>query len=85
MSLRSLLASAETILGHRFVTIASQMVTIYDMTVIVTKQLAVCQVISQLHLLEQVASAEHIGTTAENLLEAMMSHPDCETQVWLFY
>ena len=39
--------------------------------------------IPQLHLLEQVASAEHIGTTAENLLEAMMTHPDCEAKVFV--
>ena len=39
------------------------------------------EVISELHLLEQVASEEHIGTMAENLLEAMMDNSTCKTKV----
>ena len=44
-------------------------------------QLAIVPVISEVHLLEQVASDEHIGTMAENLLEAMMENPTCEAEV----
>ena len=44
-------------------------------------QLAMVPVISELHLLEQVASDQHIGTMAENLLEAMMENPTCQAEV----
>ena len=37
--------------------------------------------IPELHLLEQVASEQHIGTLAENLLEAMAQHPPCFAEV----
>ncbi len=39
------------------------------------------KVIPELHLLEQVASEQHIGTLAENLLEAMSDHPACYEEV----
>lgn len=81
MSSRSLLASVETIPEHRFVTFVHPSMYMVVMVIHHPTKSAVCQVIPQLHLLEQVASAEHIGTTAENLLEAMMSHPDCEAKV----
>ena len=32
-------------------------------------------------MLEQVASEEHIGTMAENLLEAMQDSAACQTEV----
>lgn len=38
-------------------------------------------VISELHLLEQVASEQNIGTLAENLLETMSEHPPCYAEV----
>ena len=44
-------------------------------------QLAIVPVIPQVHLLEQVASDQHIGTMAENLLEAMMENPTCQAEV----
>ena len=44
-------------------------------------QLAIVPVIPQLHLLEQVASDQHIGTMAENLLEAMMENTTCQEEV----
>ena len=44
-------------------------------------QLAIVAVIPQVHLLEQVASDQHIGTMAENLLEAMMENPTCQAEV----
>ena len=44
-------------------------------------QLALAEVIPELHLLEQVASEEHIGTLAENLLEAMMDNDTCQAKV----
>ena len=77
--------SAETTRRHRCVTSLSGNLYIKKAVMSSGPQLAVCQVIPQLHLLEQVASAEHIGTTAENLLEAMMTHPDCEAKVWPFF
>ncbi len=39
------------------------------------------EVISELHLLEQVASEQHIGTLAENLLEVVAEHPPCYEEV----
>lgn len=44
-------------------------------------QLALVEVIPELHSLEQVASEEHIGTMAENLMEAMRDNPTCEEAV----
>ena len=44
-------------------------------------QLALAEVIPELHLLEQVASEEHIGTLAENLLEAMTDNDTCQAKV----
>ena len=44
-------------------------------------QLALVEVIPELHSLEQVASEEHIGTMAENLMEAMRDNPTCEETV----
>ena len=44
-------------------------------------QLAIVPVIPELHLLEQVASDQHIGTMAENLLEAMMENTTCQEEV----
>ena len=41
------------------------------------------EVISELHLLEQVASDQHIGTLAENLLEVVAEHPPCYEEVGL--
>ena len=41
------------------------------------------EVISELHLLEQVASEQHIGTLAENLLEVIAEHPSCYDEVRL--
>lgn len=38
-------------------------------------------VIDEVHLLEQIASEEHIGTMAENLLEAMRDNPTCEEHI----
>ena len=46
-------------------------------------QLAIVPVISEVHLLEQVASDQHIGTMAENLLEAMMENQTCQAEVRL--
>ncbi len=37
--------------------------------------------VGELHLLEQIASDQHIGTLAENLLEAMMENKMCEEEV----
>ncbi|XP_064395390.1 E3 ubiquitin-protein ligase UBR4-like isoform X5 [Halichondria panicea] len=39
------------------------------------------EVISELHLLEQVASDQHIGTLAENLLEVVAEHPPCYEEI----
>ncbi len=44
-------------------------------------QEALEEVIPELHLLEQVASEQHIGTLAENLLEVMADHPACYEEV----
>jgi len=44
-------------------------------------QLALVEVIPELHSLEQVASEEHIGTMAENLMEAMRDNPTCEEAI----
>ena len=44
-------------------------------------QLALAEVIPELHLLEQVASEEHIGSLAENLLEAMTDNDTCQAKV----
>lgn len=41
----------------------------------------VCDVVEQLHLLEQVSSAERIGTLAENLLERLRDNPICYEKV----
>ena len=42
----------------------------------------VCEVVSQIHLLEQVSSTEHhIGTLAETLLETMRENAECEEKV----
>lgn len=38
-------------------------------------------VVGELHSLEQIASDQHIGTLAENLLEAMMENESCEEEV----
>ncbi|MBA4719387.1 MAG: hypothetical protein HRO68_09945 [Nitrosopumilus sp.] len=38
-------------------------------------------VVGELHSLEQIASDQHIGTLAENLLEAMMENTSCEDAV----
>ena len=42
----------------------------------------VCSVVEQLHLLEQVSSAERIGTLTENLLERLRENPVCDEKVW---
>ena len=47
-------------------------------------QLAIVPVIPQVHLLEQVASDQHIGTMAENLLEAMMENSTCQAEVSMY-
>lgn len=44
-------------------------------------QEALLSVVGELHSLEQVASDQHIGTLAENLLEAMMENKACEEEV----
>ena len=44
-------------------------------------QLALIAAIEKVHLLEQVSTEKHIGTLAENLLEAMMENPDCQAEV----
>lgn len=45
-----------------------------------------CEVVPQLHLVEQVASAEnHIGTLAEKLLEGMSENRACNEEVWILY
>lgn len=44
-------------------------------------QEALMEAIPELHLLEQVASEQHIGTLAENLLEVMAEHPPCFAEV----
>lgn len=44
-------------------------------------QEALMEVIHELHLLEQVASEQHIGTLAENLLEVMAEHQPCYEEV----
>lgn len=47
----------------------------YDYFILVTLQLAVSQVtISIFHRLEQVSSNEHVGSLAENLLEALCTN-----------
>ena len=41
-----------------------------------------CEIIPQLHLVEQVSSTEHhIGTLAEKLLESMRENTSCNEQV----
>ena len=47
-------------------------------------QEALLTVVDELHLLEQVASDQHIGTLAENLLEAMMENKACQDEVFLW-
>ena len=42
---------------------------------------ALLPAVSKLHLLEQIASDQHIGTLAENLLETMLENSECETEV----
>ena len=44
---------------------------------------ALLSVVGELHLLEQVASDQHIGTLAENLLEAMMENEICQEEVYI--
>ena len=44
-------------------------------------QAALLPTVGKLHLLEQVASDQHIGTLAENLLEAMFENPQCQEEV----
>lgn len=44
-------------------------------------QAALLGVVGELHSLEQVASDQHLGTLAENLLEAMMENKSCEEEV----
>ena len=44
-------------------------------------QEALLGVVGELHSLEQVASDQHLGTLAENLLEAMMENESCEEEV----
>ena len=44
-------------------------------------QEALLSVVEELHSLEQIASDQHIGTLAENLLEAMMENTACEEEV----
>lgn len=45
-------------------------------------QMAVCEkVIPIVHRLEQVSSDEHVGSLAENLLEALMSEPEAAKKV----
>ena len=44
-------------------------------------QLVLVAAIEELHQLEQVATEKHIGTLAENLLEAMKECPECEEKV----
>ncbi|KAL0896018.1 hypothetical protein ABMA27_012006 [Loxostege sticticalis] len=45
-------------------------------------QMLVCEkVIPIVHRLEQVSSGEHVGSLAENLLEALRSHPECAAKV----
>lgn len=46
-------------------------------------QLAAIPAIEKVHLLEQVSTEKHIGTLAENVLEAMMENPDCQAEVCL--
>lgn len=42
----------------------------------------VCEkVIPIVHRLEQVSSGEHVGSLAENLLEALRSQPQCAAKV----
>lgn len=46
------------------------------------KQMLVCEkVIPIVHRLEQVSSGEHVGSLAENLLEALRSQPQCAANV----
>lgn len=42
-------------------------------------------VVGELHSLEQVASDQHIGTLAENLLEAMMENDSCKEEVSVWF
>lgn len=45
-------------------------------------QMLVCEkVIPIVHRLEQVSSGEHVGSLAENLLEALRSQPQCAAKV----
>ena len=44
-------------------------------------QAALLPVVGQLHLLEQIASDQHIGTLAENLLETLMENAKCQEAV----
>lgn len=39
------------------------------------------KVIPIVHRLEQVSSGEHVGSLAENLLEALRSQPQCAVKV----
>ncbi len=44
-------------------------------------QATLLTVVGELHSLEQVASDQHLGTLAENLLEAMRENKACEAKV----
>ncbi len=44
-------------------------------------QTALLAAVGKLHLLEQIASDQHIGTLAENLLEAMLENAQCKEEV----
>jgi len=47
-------------------------------------QEALLPAVSKLHLLEQIASEQHIGTLAENLLETMLENTRCEEEVRVY-
>lgn len=47
-------------------------------------QVVAVAAIEKIHLLEQVSTEKHIGTLAENALEAMMENPDCQAEVGPF-
>ena len=44
-------------------------------------QVAAVTAVERVHLLEQVSTEKHLGTLAENVLEAMMENPDCQGEV----
>ena len=48
-------------------------------------QVAAIAAVEKVHLLEQVSTEKHLGTLAENVLEAMMENTECQSEVYTMY